>query len=77
LLWQEEEAEQFPEAGDWIGDLADGLARAWLERKSIGPDDSDAASEPLRLPPDHPRGNSGAENRLLADSIYQCDHLHC
>ena len=30
--------QRHPEIDDWLGDLADSLARLWLERRSIGPE---------------------------------------
>jgi len=40
-----------PEIADWLGDLADSLARLWLERKRIGPDGPGAVGAILRRSP--------------------------
>ncbi|MDB5805346.1 MAG: hypothetical protein JWN73_2668 [Betaproteobacteria bacterium] len=39
-----------PEAEEWLGDLADSLARVWLERKSVGPDGPGASGSVYSSP---------------------------
>jgi hypothetical protein len=37
--------QRYPEIEEWLGDLADSIARIWLERKKIGPGNPEAATE--------------------------------
>lgn len=39
-----------PESEEWLGDLADCLARVWLKQKSVGPEGQGATGQAYSLP---------------------------